>query len=67
MLVVYTVTKPMIALQLKLFLRAGEPGIIPHLQPLRCTRSTYVLGAGEFTYEPDLFNSFPVILTYVLT
>ena len=60
-------SKPMTAIPGKLFVRAGVLGIIPHLQPAQCTRSTYAHMAGGFTYEPGRTNSFPVIPTPVLT
>ena len=51
----------------KLFRRAGVLGIIPHLQLMRCARSTHARRAACFTYEPGRRNNFPVIFTLVLT
>ena len=65
--VVDPTSKPMTAIQGKLLLRAGVLGIVPHLRPVRCTRSTYARMAGQFTYEPGRSNSFLVISTSVLT
>ena len=45
-LMVDPTSKPMTAVPGKLFPQGGELGIIPHLQPARCTRSTYARMAG---------------------
>ena len=66
-LMVDPTSKPMMAIQAKLFPQGGELGILPHLQPARCTRSTYARMAGCSTYRPGWGNNFPGFLTPVLT